>query len=67
MLTVKTNKLPENKKVKGNTENIFGSSNVPSFGPKTQAKKVSPKGNEKTLDQLLVPETILTVKGLRKG
>lgn len=58
--------MPENKKVKGNSENIFGSSNVPSFGNKNQPRKATEKVTEKSLDQLLVPETVLTVKGLRK-
>lgn len=33
--------MPENKKVKGNSENIFGSSNVPSFVNKGMTKKTS--------------------------
>jgi hypothetical protein len=65
---VKTNKLPENKKIKGNSENIFGSSNVPTFGlTKNPTKKSSSsKISQKTIDQVFVPETVLTVKGLRK-
>lgn len=41
VLTVKTNKLPENKKVKGNSENIFGSSNIPNFGTAKNPSKKS--------------------------
>ena len=52
VLTIKTNKLPENKKVKGNTENIFGNSNMPTFGGKNPSKKPiqQKKVTEKTED-----------------
>ena len=40
-LTIKTNKIPQNKKVKGSEDNIFGSAQ-PSFG-KDSSKKTVPK------------------------
>ena len=36
ILTVKTNKVPEQKKIKGNSENIFANANIPSFGGATK-------------------------------
>ena len=56
-LSIKANKQPENKKIKSNTENIFAVSNE---------NKPMKETKQKTLQELLVPEQILTVKGLRK-
>lgn len=38
-MTIKTNKIPEHKKVKGASENIFGGSKPPSFGSDPLKKK----------------------------
>jgi hypothetical protein len=46
VLTIKSNKIPENKKVKGNTDNIFGNTKVPTFGNDPLVKK-KPTNNSK--------------------
>lgn len=47
-MTIKTNKVPETKKVKGAADNIFGASKPPSFGGEPLKKKSSaPKKIEK--------------------
>lgn len=71
VLTIKSNKMSENKTVKGR-DNIFASGenlkqnqNLSSKSTRTvQSKKREPK--DKSEDELLVPELILTVKSLRK-
>lgn len=66
VLTIKSNKIPESKKVKGK-DNIFAAGDDhPMFG---KALKPPPKKNnpqEKTEEELMVPDLILTVKPLRK-
>lgn len=43
VLTVKTNKIPEQKKVKGASDNIFAGSEVPKIGKDPLKKKIAPK------------------------
>jgi hypothetical protein len=69
VLTIKSNKIPESKKVKGK-DNIFagGAPGGDLFGQGLKApipKKTAVK--EKTEDELMVNDMILTVKPLRKG
>lgn len=66
VLTIKSNKIPEGKKIKGK-DNIFAGNGPTIFdkGLKPAPKKVAPQ--EKTEEELLVPDLILTVKPLRKG
>lgn len=75
VLTIKSNKIPETKKVKG-SENIFATQNNPVFGKDKDSlaslKKNAPMARkspvkDKTEDQILVPDLILTVKPLKKG
>ena len=69
VLTIKSNKINENKTVKGK-DNIFSNQGAGSFenGLKPlPKKKVVKEVKEKTEAELFVPELILTVKGLRKG
>ena len=40
-MTIKTNKVPEHKKVKGANDNIFGGSKAPTFGNDPLKKKNS--------------------------
>ena len=48
-MTIKTNKMPEQKKVKGASDNIFGGSKPPSFGNDPLKKKnPGPKKIEKS-------------------
>lgn len=69
VLSVKSNKISEVKKVKGknnifaqgeNHEDIFGKGPLKAQGVKRKSAQ------EKTQDELLVPDLILTVKPLRK-
>ena len=49
ILTIKTNKVPETKKVKSNTENIFANSQPLNLGRNDLTKKKNPaKKKEKT-------------------
>ena len=68
VLTIKSNKIPESKKVKGK-DNIFsGASGADMFGQGLKvplSKKAAVK--EKTEDELMVPDMILTVRPIRKG
>ena len=41
VMTIKTNKVPEHKKVKGANDNIFGASKTPTFGGNDLSKKKS--------------------------
>lgn len=71
VLTIKSNKIPESKKVKGK-DNIFaGNSGADMFGQGLKAplpKKTAAKEmKEKTEDELMVPDLILTVKPMRKN
>ena len=70
VLTIKSNKIPENKQVKGK-DNIFtGPGIVSGGGLFDKGLKPLPKKKEpiqKTEDELMVPEMILTVKPIRKG
>lgn len=67
VLTIKSNKISENKKVKGK-DNIFAGDGGSMFnqGLKLPAPKKKPT-NEKTEEELLVPDLILTVKPMRKA
>lgn len=70
VLSVKSNKLSENKKVKGRN-NIFaqGENHPHDMFDKGNLKVPAVKrksAQEKTEDELLVPDLILTVKPLRK-
>ena len=46
-MTIKTNKVPEHKKIKGASDNIFGGSKPPSFGNEGLKKKSSGTGSKK--------------------
>ncbi len=59
VLSVKSNKLAEVKRVKGKN-NIFAKGPLKAQGVKRKSAQ------EKTQDELLVPDLILTVKPLRK-
>lgn len=69
VLTIKSNKIPESKKVKGK-DNIFAGGEAP-MGMFDKGLKApiprKPSTKEKTEEELLVPDLILTVKPLRKG
>jgi hypothetical protein len=66
VLTIKSNKISENKKVKGK-DNIFAASNAPMFDKGLQAPIQKKKQTvEKTEEELMVPDLILTVKPMRK-
>ena len=67
ILTIKTNKVPETKKVKSNAENIFANSQPLNLGGTDLTKKKGVKKVEKTEEEILVPELVLTVRPLRKG
>lgn len=66
VLTVKSTKVSENKKVKGK-DNIFAGGDNSMFdkGLKPMPKKKEVK--EKTEEELMVPDMILTVKPIKKG
>lgn len=69
VLTIKSNKIPESKKVKGK-DNIFagGEATMGMFDKGLKAPIArKPSAKEKTEEELLVPDLILTVKPLRKG
>lgn len=65
VLTIKSNKISENKKVKGK-DNIFSGGDAGLFekGLKVPAQKK--KVVEKTEEELMVPELILTIRSMRK-
>ena len=68
VLTIKSNKISENKKVKGK-DNIFSGqgSNLNENGLKPLPKKKEVKDvKDKTEAELMVPDLILTVKSMRK-
>ena len=68
VLTIKGNRPTHNKKVKGQQNNIFSSEN--SHPLANNAKPSAPKRKltqEKTEEELMVPELILSVKPIRKG
>jgi hypothetical protein len=66
VLTIKSNKISENKKVKGK-DNIFAANNAPLFDKGLQAPIQKKKPTvEKTEEELMVPDLILTVKPIRK-
>jgi hypothetical protein len=66
VLTIKSNKISENKKVKGK-DNIFAGNSAPLFDKGLQAPIHKKKTTvEKTEEELLVPDLILTVKPMRK-
>lgn len=56
VLTIKSNKISENKKVKGK-DNIFGGADNPMFGGDNKLKPLTKKksAQEKTEEELLVP------------
>lgn len=66
VLTIKSNKISENKKVKGK-DNIFSGGDTGLFekGLKVPAQKK--KIVEKTEEELMVPDLILTIRSMRKG
>lgn len=67
VLTIKSNKITENKTVKGK-DNIFNGSHQ-NYGLNDKNLKNLPKRKEakdKNEGELLVPELILTVKSMRK-
>jgi hypothetical protein len=68
VLTIKSNKISENKKVKGK-DNIFSGQggNLNENGLKPLPKKKEVKDvKDKTEAELMVPDLILTVKSMRK-
>ena len=68
VLTIKSNKIAENKKVKGK-DNIFAGDGGASMFDKGLKAPIPKKKEvqEKTEEELMVPDLILTVKPLRKG
>ena len=46
LYTIKTNKIPQQKKIKGASDNIFGGSAPPSFGNEPIKKKTSSKSGK---------------------
>ena len=67
--TIKSSKMPENKKVKGK-DNIFAGGDAGMFDKGLKAplpKKNTGMAVEKKEEDLLVPDLILTVKPMRKG
>ena len=65
-MTIKSSKAPETKKVTG-SDNIFGNNSVPSFGVDVTKKKATGSKKEKTAEEILVPDLVLTVRPLRKA
>jgi hypothetical protein len=66
VLTIKSNKISENKKVKGK-DNIFAAEGNPMFSQALKAPIPKKKqAVEKTEEELMVPDLILTVKPMRK-
>jgi hypothetical protein len=68
VLSVKSNKISENKKVKGKS-NIFAQNenHMDMFDKGLKGQVIKRKtAQEKTEEELLVPNLILTVKPLRK-
>lgn len=68
VLTIKSNKISENKKVKGK-DNIFSGGDSAGIFDKGLKLPVQKKKStvEKSEEELLVPDLILTVKPLRKA
>jgi hypothetical protein len=67
VLTIKSNKISENKKVKGK-DNIFAGGDAPTLFEKALKAPIQKKKQtvDKTEEELLVPDLILTVKPIRK-
>lgn len=70
VLTVKSTKVSENKKVKGKDTIFAGGNNLPPGlfdKPLKPLPKKKEEAVEKTEDELLVPDLILTVRPIRKA
>lgn len=65
VLSVKSNKISENKKVKGK-DNIFAANENPIFDKALKPLPKKKEVQEKTEEELLVPDLILTVKSMKK-
>lgn len=61
--------MPETKKIKSNTQNIFANSTPLTLGNQPLKKKSNnpSKKKEKKEEEILIPEMVLTVRPLRKG
>lgn len=66
VLTIKSNKISENKKVKGK-DNIFSGGDAGIFEKGLKIPTLKKKVVEKTEEELLVPDLILTIRSMRKG
>lgn len=66
VLTIKSNKISENKKVKGK-DNIFSGGDAGLFEKGLKMPVQKKKVVEKTEEELMVPDLILTIRSMRKG
>ena len=64
--TIKSNKISENKKVKGK-DNIFSNDGPGIFDKGLEPLQKKKSSVEKTEEELMVPDLILTVKPMRKN
>jgi hypothetical protein len=75
VLTIKSSKIPENKKVKG-SENIFNAGGSGGFGMQSNDPLMALKNSkpsmkksekkEKNEDELLLPDLIMTIRPMKK-